>query len=180
MYDIQHIGFMQRQSKFPSPSLSRSLSLSLFLSVVFLVKGKVKWTLVQALRLCTGRTAHRRSRGIALYFHDNGTRRDEGSASRSGRSLFPGKIRYPLYRRLGGPQGRSGPVQKISAPPGFDPRTVQPVASRYTDWTTRPTAFLVLLIPRIAALCQMSGKCPSGEIWELRAGVDGDSNFLGY
>jgi len=26
--------------------------------------------LVQALRLCTGRTAHRGSRGIALLFHD--------------------------------------------------------------------------------------------------------------
>jgi hypothetical protein len=31
---------------------------------------KVKVTLVQALRLCTGRTAHRESRGIALLFHD--------------------------------------------------------------------------------------------------------------
>ena len=36
---------------------------------------KVKCTLVQALRLCTGRTAHRGSRGIALSFHDHGTRR---------------------------------------------------------------------------------------------------------
>ena len=36
---------------------------------------KVKCTLVQALRLCTGRTAHRGSRGIALPFHDHGTRR---------------------------------------------------------------------------------------------------------
>jgi len=27
---------------------------------------KVKFTLVQALRLCTGRTAHRESRGIAV------------------------------------------------------------------------------------------------------------------
>jgi len=36
---------------------------------------KVKCTLVQALRLCTGRTAHRGSRGIALLFHDHGTRR---------------------------------------------------------------------------------------------------------
>ena len=63
----------------------------------------------------------------------------EGSASRPGRSLPPGKTPYPLYRRLCGPQGRSGQVQKISPPPGFDPRTVQPVASRYTDWTTRPT-----------------------------------------
>jgi hypothetical protein len=31
-------------------------------------KGKVKCTLVQALRLCTGRTVHRVSRGIALPF----------------------------------------------------------------------------------------------------------------
>jgi hypothetical protein len=35
----------------------------------------VKCTLVQALRLCTGRMAHRWSRGIALLFHDHGTRR---------------------------------------------------------------------------------------------------------
>ena len=38
-------------------------------------KGKVKCTLVQALRLCTGRTAHRGSGGIARPFHDHGTRR---------------------------------------------------------------------------------------------------------
>jgi hypothetical protein len=38
-------------------------------------KVKVKVTLVQALRLCTGRTAHRGSRGIDLPFHDHGTRR---------------------------------------------------------------------------------------------------------
>ena len=30
-------------------------------------------------------------------------------------------------------------VRKISPPPGFDPRTVQPVASSYTDYATRPT-----------------------------------------
>ena len=41
----------------------------------FLKHVKVKCTLVQALRLCTGRTAHRGSRGIALLFHDHGTRR---------------------------------------------------------------------------------------------------------
>jgi hypothetical protein len=39
------------------------------------VKVKVKCTLVQALRLCTGRTVHRWSRGIAVLFHDHGTRR---------------------------------------------------------------------------------------------------------
>jgi hypothetical protein len=49
-------------------------------------------------------------------------------------ALPPGKSRYPLYRRLGGPQGRSGRVRKICLPPGFDPRTLHPVANRYTDW----------------------------------------------
>jgi hypothetical protein len=43
------------------------------------------------------------------------------------------KTRYPLYRRLDGAQGRSGQVWKISPPPGFDPRTVQPEASLYND-----------------------------------------------
>jgi rRNA maturation protein Nop10 len=41
--------------------------------------------------------------------------------------------RYTLYRRQGGPQGWSGRVQKISLPPRFDLRTVQPDATRYTD-----------------------------------------------
>jgi hypothetical protein len=49
--------------------------------------------------------------------------------------LSPGKIRYPLYRRLGGLQSRSGRVRKISPLPGFNHRTVQAVASRYTDCT---------------------------------------------
>ena len=48
--------------------------------------------------------------------------------------LPPGKTRRLLYRRVGGTQGRSGPVRKISSPPAFEPRIVQPVASRYTDW----------------------------------------------
>ena len=49
-------------------------------------------------------------------------------------ALPPGKTRYPLYRRLGGHQSRSGRVRKISPPPVYDLRTVQSVASRYTDW----------------------------------------------
>jgi hypothetical protein len=52
------------------------------------------------------------------------------STSRPGR-FTPGKeTRYSLYRRLGGPQRR---VRNISPLPGFNPRTVQPEASRYTD-----------------------------------------------
>jgi hypothetical protein len=49
-------------------------------------------------------------------------------------ALLPGKSRYPLYRRLGGPQGSSARVRKNSPTPGFDPRIVQPVASRYKNW----------------------------------------------
>jgi hypothetical protein len=51
--------------------------------------------------------------------------------------LPPGKIRYPWYRRLGGPQSRSGQVCKISLLPGFDLWTVQPEASRYSDMLSR-------------------------------------------
>jgi len=42
-----------------------------------------------------------------------------GSASRPGHSLPPGKTWYPLYRRLGGPQGRSGQVWENLAPTGI-------------------------------------------------------------
>jgi len=45
----------------------------------------------------------------------------------------PGNSRYPLYRRLGESQCRSGSVRKTSPKPGFDRRTVNPVAGRYTD-----------------------------------------------
>jgi hypothetical protein len=38
--------------------------------------------------------------------------------------------------RLCGPQGRSGLVRKSSPPPGFDPRTSQPLASHHTEYTT--------------------------------------------
>jgi hypothetical protein len=60
-------------------------------------------------------------------------------------ALTPGKTWYPLYRRLGGPKGRSGRVRKISPPPGFEPRTVKPVGSRNSDWDTQPAIFVVSL-----------------------------------
>ena len=43
----------------------------------------------------------------------------EGSASRPGRSLLPVKTRYPLYRRLGGPQGLSGRIHLSGQSPGL-------------------------------------------------------------
>ena len=65
-------------------------------------------------------------RGIALLFHDRGTR-GEWSAARPGRTLPPGKTRYPFYKRLGGPQGRSGRAENLVLT-GIRSRTVQPVA----------------------------------------------------
>jgi hypothetical protein len=62
----------------------------------------------------------------------------EWSAARPGRTLPPGKTRYPFYRRLGGPQGWSGGAENLT-PTGIRSRTVQPVVSCYTDWATRPT-----------------------------------------
>jgi len=62
----------------------------------------------------------------------------EWSAARPGSTLPPGKTRYPFYRRLGGPQGRSGRAETL-VPTGIWSRSIQPVVSRYTDWATRPT-----------------------------------------
>jgi hypothetical protein len=38
--------------------------------------------------------------------------------------------RHPFYRKLGGLQGWSERVRKISPPPIFDPRTVQPLYNK--------------------------------------------------
>ena len=51
----------------------------------------------------------------------------EWSAARPGRTLPLGKTRYPLYRRLGGPHGRSGQAENL-VPTGIRSRTVQSVA----------------------------------------------------
>jgi len=65
------------------------------------IEKKVKCTLVQALRLCTVRTAHRGSRGIVLLFHDHGTRRGRG-VSVTPRPLFtPTKEPVPIVQEAG-------------------------------------------------------------------------------
>ena len=76
-------------------------------------------TLVQALRLCTGRMAHRGSRGTALLFLDTSLEGVRGQ------------------RHVPGPAWTG--AENPAPPPGFDPWTVQTVASRYTDYATRPT-----------------------------------------
>ena len=59
---------------------------------------------------------------------------DEGSASHLGRSLPPENTRYPLYRRLGGPQGPSGQARKIS-----------PLGIRFPDRPARSQSLYRLL-----------------------------------
>jgi len=48
----------------------------------------------------------------------------------------------PIVKEVGVPHGHFGLAQKIPSPPGLDSRTVQPVASRYTDWALSPHATL--------------------------------------
>jgi len=56
-------------------------------------------------------------RGVDVWLYSSKTSALEGgerSAAHPGRTLPPGNTRCPLYRRLVGPQGRSGRVRKIS------------------------------------------------------------------
>ena len=69
--------------------------------------------------------AQRVGRGIAVLFHDHGTRRVEWSAAHPGCTLALGKTRYALYRRLGGLKANLD-GRKISSAPGFDPRPSSP------------------------------------------------------
>ena len=85
--------------------------------------------------------AQRVGRGIALLVHNHGTRRGGCSSVGLGRTLPPGKTRYPFYRRLVGSQGRSGRAENLVAT-GIRSQTVQPVVSRYTEWATRPTFWI--------------------------------------
>jgi hypothetical protein len=48
-------------------------------------------------------------------------------------ALLLGKTRYPLHRRVGGLQELPERVRKNSPTPGFDPQTVQSVASRFIN-----------------------------------------------
>ena len=83
-------------------------------------------------------------------------------------ALPPGKRpRYPLYRWLGGPQGRYGRMRKISPQPGFDPRAMQPVASRYTDYAI-PAHFIAGILTESVAALKVPRQCPLVLLVKLR------------
>ena len=92
-------------------------------TVVPSCKGnKLKFTLEQATKDQMG-----------LYsFFNFGTSWGGWSMPRSGR-FTPWKDLVLSVQEAGWAQVRSGRVRKISPLLGLDPRTVQPVASRYTD-----------------------------------------------
>jgi len=53
--------------------------------------------------------------------------------------LTPGTDPVPIVQEAGWASGPVWTGAENLAPLGFDPRTVQPVGSRYTDYITRPT-----------------------------------------
>jgi len=66
-----------------------------------MIKKKVKCTLVQGLRLCTGHMAHWGSRGIALLFHDHSTRRGWGVSVMPQPLFTPKKDPVPIVQEAG-------------------------------------------------------------------------------
>jgi hypothetical protein len=78
-------------------------------------------------------------RGITLLFQDLGPRRGWVVSSTLRPHFTP--VKHPVPIVQGGWVGPRAGLDKgiISSSPGFDPRTVQFVVSRYTDWATRPT-----------------------------------------
>jgi len=83
------------------------------------VKVTVKFTLEQAMKVQRG------SKGITTISLTSVL--DVGGWSMPCLGHFTPRKEtwYPLYKRLGGPQGQSGRVRKISPLPEFNPRTVQ-------------------------------------------------------
>ena len=67
----------------------------------------------------------------------------------------PGKTRCPLYRRLGGPQGRSGRVRKISLPPptGIRPPDCPACSESLYRW-----AILVHVYPEMKDTKRLGGE----------------------
>jgi len=126
----------------------------------FTCSKNVKWS-----RYRPG-VAQRVGRGIALLFMTAALEGGEWSATRPGRTLHSGKTRYPFYRRLGGPQGRSGRAENL-VPAGIRSRTVQPVVSHYTDWAIRPVLHVVpIWLPFVCVECYLRSirtvcKCPA-------------------
>jgi len=89
-------------------------------------KSKVKWSGYRH------GVSQRVGTGIALLFHDHGTRRGWVVSSTPWPHFPPGKTRYPFYRRLGGPHRDSIPDR--------------PVHSQLLYWLSYPAHNIVVFI----------------------------------
>ena len=94
----ESVGHSSSSSSPWSESSSCPQGLSLLASSYPHSLKKVKCTLVQALRLCTAR---RGSRGIALTFHDHGTRRGWGVRAKPWPLFTTGKDPVLIVQELG-------------------------------------------------------------------------------
>ena len=82
---------------------------NIHINIVYIINinVKVKWSRYRPV------SAQRVGRGIAVLFHDRGTRRRWVVSSTPRPHFTPGKDPVPIYRRLGGPQGRSGRAENL-------------------------------------------------------------------
>ena len=79
--------------------------------------------------------------------------RGEGSASRhTPAALYVQKRPGPIVQQAGWAPGPVWTGAENLVPPGFDPRTVQPVASRYADCATWPTHIKMIWVECIRRL----------------------------
>ena len=116
--------------------------------VICLGKKKVKFS-----RYRPG-VAHRVGRGIALLFHDRGTRRGWVVSSTPRSHFIPRKDSVPILQEARWAPGPFWTGAENLVPTGNRSRTVQPVVSRYTDWATRPTIYLgIYPLPSFIETC---------------------------
>ena len=92
-----------------------------------IVKVKIKVNLEQATKAQRGSRRCSSTFSLTLALIGGGW-----SAPRPGR-FTPGKDPVPIVQEAGSAPGPVWTVVENLVLPGFDPRTVQPVASRYTD-----------------------------------------------
>ena len=104
-------------------------------SLLVTVKVKVKCTLVQALRLCTGRTAHRGCVEVLLYSFLTTALEGVRDQLHASAALYPGKDPVSTVQDAA---WAPGPVW-TGAEHLAQNRTIQAVAIRYTNWATVPT-----------------------------------------
>ena len=143
-------------------------------------KRKVNCTLLQALRLCTGRTAQRGSRGIALLFLDYGTRRGWMVSVTPRRLFTPGKDPVPTVQKAGlapGPTltgaenlastgirspdrpARSQSLYRLSYPAHWPRRSLQKLAVSFHTTALHRTVFLNG-IPPVTGLMHVKAAFP--------------------